>query len=81
MDELVKYIINGKLWTYMIDADDDGGGVGIVIADNEQQAIAKVKEAYKKHSGNDEISDFSVYSHKIEQCPFSDAPDVLEIFD
>ena len=79
MNELINHIENGELWAYKL-AD---GGIGIVMADNSEQAELKVREAYLKHGGYDKsgIDATYVYIYKIYQKPFVDAPDVLEICD
>lgn len=46
MNELVKYIENGELFSYEL----SDGGSGIVIADNVEEAEYKVKTAYKRHA-------------------------------
>lgn len=79
MNELVKYIENGELFSYEL----SDGGSGIVIADNVEEAEYKVKTAYKRHGGyeNENFEEVRVDIFALYQKPFNDAPDVLEIFE
>lgn len=79
MNELVKYIENGELFSYEL----SDGGSGIVIADNVEEAEYKVKTAYKRHGGyeNENLEEVRVDIFALHQKPFNDAPDVLEIFE
>lgn len=79
MNELVKYIENGELFSYEL----SDGGSGIVIADNVEEAEYKVKTAYKRHGGyeNENLEGVRVDIFALYQKPFNDAPDVLEIFE
>ena len=79
MNELVKYIENGELFSYEL----SDGGSGIVIADNVEEAEYKVKTAYKRHGGyeNENLEEVRVDIFALYQKPFNDAPDVLEIFE
>ncbi len=79
MNELVKYIENGELFSYEL----SDGGSGIVIADNVEEAEYKVKTAYKRHGGyeNENLEEVRVDIFALHQKPFNDVPDVLEIFE
>lgn len=78
MEELSRYIENGELFCYTL----SDGGTGIVIADNPEEAEEKVRAAYSKHGGyeNGYIASDIINVFELEQKPFEDAPDVLEIF-
>lgn len=74
LEELFK---TGKLYGYI--TDYYSGGKGIVIANNEEEAKQKVKEAYLKHGYSEsELTDLEVW--KITEAWFEDVPDVLEIW-
>lgn len=79
MNGLVKYIENGELFSYEL----SDGGSGIVIVDNVEEAEYKVKTAYKRHGGyeNENLEEVRVDIFALDQKPFNDAPDVLEIFE
>ena len=79
MNELVKYIENGELFSYEL----SDGGSGIVIADNVEEAEYKEKTANKRHGGyeNENLEEVRVDIFALYQKPFNDAPDVLEIFE
>lgn len=64
---------------YGYNTDYCSGGKGIVIAKNEKEAKEKVVKAYLKHGySKNELSELEVW--KVEDKPFNDAPDVLEIW-
>ena len=66
-------LTNGNYWCYVLEQ----GGVGIVRANNSDEAKQKVKDAYTKHSDDPFTEEISIY--EIYQKPFDDAPDVIEI--
>ena len=78
MNELVKCIENGTLFSYSL----SDGGTGIVIADSPEEAEQKVRAAYEKHGGyeNGNMDGINVNIWELYQKPFDDAQDVLEIF-
>lgn len=78
MNELVKCIENGTLFSYSL----SDGGTGIVIADSPEEAEQKVRAAYEKHGGyeNGNMDGINVSILELYQKPFDDASDVLEIF-
>lgn len=74
LKELVK---TNKLYGYITDYYI--GGKGVVLANNEQEAKEKVIRAYLKHGYSEsELEELEVW--KVEQEPFADALDVLEIW-
>lgn len=66
-------LTNGNYWCYVLEQD----GVGIVRANNLDEARQKVKDAYTKHSDDPFTEEINIY--EIYQKPFDDAPDVIEI--
>lgn len=68
----------GRLYGYSLDYS--GEGVGIVLADNEEDAKATVIQAYTKHGyPRDSFTDLEVW--KLDKnCFFSDSPNILEIY-
>ena len=77
LKELVKLVKTGKLYGY--NTDYYCGGKGIVLANNEEEAKQKVIDGYLKHGYSEsELSELEVW--KVEEVPFEDAPDVLEIW-
>lgn len=79
MEELNRHIENGELFCYTL----SDGGIGIVIADSPEEAEKKVHAAYSKHGGyeNGYMASDIINVFELEQKPFEDAPDVLEIFE
>lgn len=77
MEELSRYIENGELFCYTL----SDGGIGIVIADNPEEAEEKVRAAYSKHGGyeNGNMDCITINVFELYDKPFEDAPDVLEI--
>lgn len=70
---MLKQLANGNYWFYKL----EDGGAGIVKAETEEVAKEKIKDAYEKHSYSDFSEEIEVFS--IDQVPFDDAPDVIEI--
>lgn len=77
MEELNRHIENGELFCYTL----SDGGIGIVIADSPEEAEKKVHAAYSKHGGyeNGNMDGITINVFELDQKPFEDAPDVLEI--
>lgn len=74
---LKQLVETGKLYGY--NTDYYNGGKGIVVADDEEEARKKVIDGYLKHGYSEsELSELEVW--KVEDKPFDDAPDVLEIW-
>lgn len=77
---MLKELINtNKLYGYNI--GDYDGGKGIVLAESEEEAKNKVKEAYSKHGYEmSELNDIEVWKIQCQSNNFfDDAPEVLEI--
>lgn len=73
--DLVKLIREGKLYGYI---SRPYGFTGIVVAENEAEAKAKVYASYTEH-GFKECDFFdTIVINKIDQIPFKDSPDILE---
>ena len=70
----LKELSNGEYFHYRI----SDGGHGLVKADSREEAIDKVLDAYNAHGQCLTLDDISI--NVIEQNPFTDAPDVLEIY-
>lgn len=64
------------IWKYSIEQ----GGTGIVFADNEIEAINKVRSAYGDHSSREGFTEEVIVKH-IENGWFADHPDVIELED
>lgn len=77
---MLKELINtNKLYGYIIDYYN--GGKGIVLAESEEEAKSKLKEAYIKHGYEvSELSEIKVWKVESDNF-FEDAPDVLEIWE
>lgn len=72
-----KKLLNGKYYIYQI----EDGGCGIVKADDEVDAVIKVKESYVLH-GQPDICEEDIEVHLInyDTCSvFLDTPDVIEL--
>lgn len=74
-NNLLNELVNGNYYYY----DLEDGGAGIVMANGWNEAKRKVKEAYTKHSSDPFTENIMIYP--INQKPFDDAPDVLEIYE
>ena len=72
---MLKELANGNYFCYVI----EDGGMGIVKADNPEDAERKVRDGYTKHSSLSKSTEISIYD--IYQTPFDDAPDVIEIYE
>jgi hypothetical protein len=74
---MLKELVNtGHLYGYKL----SDGGLGIVLAATPEVARETIKNAYKKHGLPDyDFSDLEIW--KIDQKPFCDAPNVLEIYE
>ena len=75
MDELIRLIEEGRLWSYL-NYDEDV--TGIVIADNEEEAKRKVCESYERHGYADTNFRYTVDVMQVKSKPFEDSLDVLE---
>lgn len=75
MNELIKLIEDGRLWSYL-NYDEDV--TGIVIADNEEEAKRKVYESYERHGYADTSFRYTLDVMLIKSKPFEDSLDVLE---
>ena len=62
------------VWKYILEQ----GGVGIVLAENESEAINKVYLAYSDHNGNEPFGE-EITVRPIENGWFLDHPDVIEV--
>lgn len=73
---LEKILKNG----YGYSIDHSGTGVGIVLAENEKDARAKIIKSYMKHGYiEDSFVDLEIW--KLDNnCFFADSPDILEIY-
>ena len=65
-------LCNGNYFYYEI----DDGGKGIVAADSAEEAELKVRSAYKKHGGLDDLTPVRIYD---SFSWFKDEVDVIEI--
>ena len=72
---MLKELANGNYFCYVI----EDGGLGIVKADNPEEAEQKVREGYKKHGSLSDNTKVEIYD--IYQEPFDDVPDVIEIYE
>lgn len=73
---LTELVNTGKLYGYKL----TDGGMGLVIAETREDAYTKVEKAYIAH-GSPEYNFADVELWEITQKPFTDAPDVLEIYE
>lgn len=76
-EHILKELVNVGCYGYV--TDYYSGGKGIVLANSKEEARQKVMDAYLKHGySKNELSELEVW--KIEESPFEDAPDVLEVW-
>lgn len=55
--------------------------MGVVRAENKEEAEQKVREAYKKHNTSfDEYRPIFIKAYNEENNWFADSPDVLEVY-
>lgn len=75
MINVLKWLASGNYWLYEL----DDGGKGIVKAETNEEALKKLKDAYKKHYSEDTMPDFRI--SPIEGGYFEDTPDVIELYE